>query len=499
MKKQFLINNEKNSHEFALKIYWVIAIMQFPVGYFLAKLGILKVKPYFFLLFFIILIPAILLLQYLLKKELYLGKLKYFILIFLLANISLVNITYGNDVSMQLTWLFPVILSCLYFDKELTIMTVGGSLICAFIVSKIAPIFERTNKPGDLLITLSILSVLIVVILYFLVRRVHNIFMSLVDAEERNTLLERLNKVIKQSGEVSAQLYSTVEMFASASEQVGKSINQIAENTALVSQNVEEVMGQTDNTEHLVTEIVNTSEQVASHSSNISGQITESIAKTDNAVAIISDALSNIEVINEKMDTITATTEQLLERSREIKEITDLMNRISNQTNILALNAAIEASRAGAGGRSFTVIANEIQKFAKNLQEWNNKINEIVSYNEESILQTVGSVDEVLQVNEEALFKSESARKELDSIRQINKDNNLSLQNMTLMIKEQMAKIREIPDSIKIIASSIRDIATSAENTAVSSEETSASMQELVATAQNLQSMAEVLEKVIKN
>ena len=62
---------------------------------------------------------------------------------------------------------------------------------------------------------------------------------------------------------------------------------------------------------------------------------------------------------------VVTTMNDIAASSRQIAEITGVIDGIAFQTNILALNAAVEAARAGEQGRGFAVVASEVRTLAQ--------------------------------------------------------------------------------------------------------------------------------------
>jgi methyl-accepting chemotaxis protein len=59
------------------------------------------------------------------------------------------------------------------------------------------------------------------------------------------------------------------------------------------------------------------------------------------------------------------TVQNLSDAAERIGMIIKVINKIAKQTHMLALNATIEAARAGAAGRGFSVVADEVKELAR--------------------------------------------------------------------------------------------------------------------------------------
>ncbi|MGI6245324.1 MAG: methyl-accepting chemotaxis protein [Pseudochelatococcus sp.] len=136
-----------------------------------------------------------------------------------------------------------------------------------------------------------------------------------------------------------------------------RSSHEVAQAAEVLSSTVGEASSGTRYVADVADSAAQSMQTVAAGSEQLAASIEEINRQTSESAEIAHDA------INEAAQT-QENTQRLLDATRQIGGVLELIRAIAAQTNLLALNATIEAARAGEAGRGFAVVATEVKTLA---------------------------------------------------------------------------------------------------------------------------------------
>lgn len=243
-----------------------------------------------------------------------------------------------------------------------------------------------------------------------------------------------------------------------AVEEMAYSSTQQAQNTADVGTEVQDMGNAIESTSQNVEQLVGNTDKMREYNKSVDATLVELI-KISNET-------------KQAFDVVYEQTNMTNQSALDIQSAADVITDIADQTSLLSLNASIEAARAGEQGKGFAVVADEIRKLADQSAESASRITGIIDMLIKNSNVTVDTMKQVTEVIDKQGAELQNTKSVFSSLNMEINEVGGAVDN----IRKEVENLNDLKDNV---LQAVESLATLSEENAASTEETSASMQEL--------------------
>ena len=248
---------------------------------------------------------------------------------------------------------------------------------------------------------------------------------------------------------INRNLSNTLTEIDTAANQVSLGSDQVSGSAQALSQGAAE---QASSVEELSATLLEISQHVGENAENAAL-----------ASRLSDEAGDSVKESNQHMNELLSAMGEISDASTEIGKIIKTIDDIAFQTNILALNAAVEAARAGAAGKGFSVVADEVRNLAGKCAD--------------AAKNTTGLIEGAIHAVENG---TKHASETADSLRAVVASSEMVVQTVQQIAKaseEQAQAVAQITAGVEQISAVVQTNSATAEESAAASEELSGQAQ----------------------
>ncbi|MEN6412705.1 MAG: methyl-accepting chemotaxis protein [Veillonellales bacterium] len=310
-------------------------------------------------------------------------------------------------------------------------------------------------------------------------------------------MTQNLRGLIQKVQGATEQVSASSEELTASAEQSTQAANQIATSITEVAAGANAQLEAANETSAVVEQMSAGIQQIAANANQVADQSAQATDKAKNGNKEVAKAVTQMQQIEDTVNTSAQVVAKLGERSKEIGQIVDTISGIAGQTNLLALNAAIEAARAGEQGRGFAVVAEEVRKLAEQSQDAAKKIAELIGEIQGETDKAVVAMNEGTQEVKTGADVVNAAGTAFREIMNVVTQVTDQVKEISAAIQQMATESQQIVGSVKKIDDLSKKSAGESQGVSAATEEQLASMEEIASSSQALAKLAQDLQGAV--
>ena len=309
-----------------------------------------------------------------------------------------------------------------------------------------------------------------------------------------NQMMEQIAKLASQNNSSAEEVLTTSEQLVKASNTTSLHAREVAMATGEIAGGAASLAAEAErsyrNVEIIGNKMIEVNEINTVMDTSAEKVIAVSNQGTELMKLLVEQSEATVEMINRIQDNST----KLRESTHLIRSILSPMIAVNKQTNILALNASIEAVRAGAAGRGFIVIADEIRQLANQSNQSIQSVSKIIEEIGLNIENTVEFVNEAAPLFREQISSVRESSTIYASVKEEMERFIGHINESTTSIVELIDFQRQLGDSMASVSSIVQQTNASTQEVASMSSQQFIVSEELVVLSGKLEELAEELK-----
>ncbi|WP_409341584.1 methyl-accepting chemotaxis protein [Paenibacillus sp. MBLB4367] len=302
-----------------------------------------------------------------------------------------------------------------------------------------------------------------------------------------NQMMEQITRLVQQTNHSASEVLRTAGELLNASKKTAVSAKEIAVATEEIANGASSLAIEAEKGSSLTNEIGGQMRQVVESNMEMGSSAAVVQQESERGTTYMSELIVKTNATEEMTRSMVEKVDRLKESTSSIRKILDVLNNMTKQTNILSLNATIEAARAGAAGKGFMVVADEIRKLAEQSKQSIEVVGQITETIQTEIDETVSVLSTAYPVFQEQIQSVKEAE-------QIFKQVQGHMSGFVVQLESATQSIQLLDQSQLVLNEAMTNVSAVSEESSATSQEVASLSNEQLSVSEGLVRLSESLE-----